>query len=156
MYTKRFTLPLPAARTINNSNERSSKWHQKTGVKHFIFSQKLDCLAQHPKKPLSQNGTSRWKKSIVNQPGFHLYFLCLLLLVLAFRTNKQPKRAMWCSNGNIYKRQNEQPKAFACVGFWDRTDSIWKARMSNEKQQRATKDHNEHHGWKTKPDNKKP
>ena len=30
------------------------------------------------------------------------------------------------------------------------------ARTSNEKQQRATEDQNEHHGWKTKPGNKKP
>ena len=28
-------------------------------LKHFITSQKLDCLAQHPKKPLNQNDTSR-------------------------------------------------------------------------------------------------
>ena len=37
------------------------------------------------------------------------------------------------------KSQNDQPKASACFGFWDRTDSSSKTRTSNEKQQKATK-----------------
>ena len=36
-----------------------SKTHQKEGAKHFMTSQKLDCLAQHPKKLLNQNYTSK-------------------------------------------------------------------------------------------------
>ena len=58
------------------------------------------------------------------KPGFHLDFFCLLLLVLVFRTNRKPQRAMRCSNGNIHKKpkratksHNEQQKAFACFGF---------------------------------------
>ena len=58
------------------------------------------------------------------KPGFHLDFICLLLLVLVFRTNKKPQRAMRCSNGNIHekpkraaKSHNEQQKTFACFGF---------------------------------------
>ena len=45
------------------------------------------------------------------KPGFHLDIFCLSLLVLVFRTNKKPQRAMRCSNGNIHKNQNEQQKA---------------------------------------------
>ena len=61
-----------------------------------------------------------------------------LSLVLVFRSNKRPKLAMRCSDGNIYKDHNEQPKVFACFGFWDRTDAVSKTRTSNEKQQKAT------------------
>ena len=45
------------------------------------------------------------------KPGFHLDIFCLSLLVLVFRTNKKPQRAIRCSNGNIHKNQNEQQKA---------------------------------------------
>ena len=82
------------------------------------------------------------RSSFWDKPGFHLDLFCLLLLVLAFRTSKKPKRAMQHLNGNIYKKlkratesQNEQPKLFACFSFWDRTESISKTRTSNEEQQ---------------------
>ena len=67
---------------------------------------------------------------------------------------------MRCSNGNIYKkpkrattRQNEQPKSFACFGFWDRFDSISKTRTSNEEQQK-TPNGKWKHAQKTKTSNK--
>ena len=44
------------------TNDLMLKMIRETGAKHFITSQKLDCLAQHPKKILNQNDTSRWEK----------------------------------------------------------------------------------------------
>ena len=65
------------------------------------------------------------------------------------------------SNGNIHKKpkratksHNEQQKAFACFGVWDRIDSISKTRKSNEEQQKATKDKWKH-ATKPKTSNKK-
>ena len=79
------------------------------------------------------------------KPDFHLDLFFVLLLVLVFGTNKKPKRAMQCSNWNIYKKpkraiksQNGQPKAFACSGFWDRTDSVSKTRTSTESSKKPT------------------
>ena len=37
---------------------------QVTLDQYFITCQKLDCLAQHEKKLLNQNDTTKWKKSI--------------------------------------------------------------------------------------------
>ena len=55
---------------------------------------------------------------------FPFGLFCLLLLVLVVHTNKKPKRAMRCSNGNIYKKpkrtiksKNKQLKVFTCLGF---------------------------------------
>ena len=45
------------------TNDLMLKMIRETGAKHFITSQKLDCLAQHPKKILNQNETSRWGKN---------------------------------------------------------------------------------------------
>ena len=45
------------------------------------------------------------------KPGFHLDFFCLLLLFVAFRTNKMPQRAMRCSNGNIHKKPKRATKS---------------------------------------------
>ena len=63
---------------------------------------------------------------------------------------------MQCSNGNIYKkpkrarkRHNEQPKAFACLGFVDRSD------LKNKKEKQKVTNDRCKHGPKTKTSNKK-
>ena len=73
------------------------------------------------------------------KPGFHLDIFCFLLLVLVFRSNKKPQRAMRCSNWTIHKKpkqatksHNEQQKEFACFAF--EIESIL-----SQKQERATK-----------------
>ena len=98
---------------------------------------------------------------IMDLPIFAIYllslvFICTFLLFVA----RFPKRALRCSNGNIYKKpkraiksKTEQPKAFACFGFWDRTDSISKTRTSNEEEQKAM-DGKWKHSPKTKTSNK--
>ena len=45
------------------------------------------------------------------KPGFHLDIFCLSLLVLVFRTNKKPQRAMQCSNGKIHKKPKRATKS---------------------------------------------
>ena len=45
------------------------------------------------------------------KPGFLSGNFCLSLLVLVFHTNKKPKRAMQCSNRNIYKKPKRATKA---------------------------------------------
>ena len=50
-------------------------------------------------------------ESVLVKPGFHLDFFCLLLLFVAFRTNKMPQRAMRCSNGNIHKKPKRATKS---------------------------------------------
>ena len=44
----------------------------------------------------------------------------------------------WKHPQKTNESQNEQPNAFACFGFWDRTDFISKTRTSNEEQQKPT------------------
>ena len=56
-----------------------SNWHQKTGASHFMTSQKLDRLAQHPKKPQNQNNTPRWKKINSKSISDKSKIKCLLL-----------------------------------------------------------------------------
>ena len=55
--------------------------------------------------------TVRISRLLFVKPGFHLDFFCLLLLFVAFRTNKMPQRAMRCSNGNIHKKPKRATKS---------------------------------------------
>ena len=98
-------------------------------------------LRSHEKQERATTGNKKQRKAVkatksnksqtAHQVWFPFGLFYLLLFVLVFRTNKKPKRAMRCSNGNICKKpkratksQNEQPKPFACFGFWARTDFI--------------------------------
>ena len=41
--------------SVRVKNDLILKMKPETGEKHFLTSQKLDCLAQHPKKPIKSN-----------------------------------------------------------------------------------------------------
>ena len=90
-------------------------------------------------------------KTVSIKPGFHLDFFCLLLLVLVFRTNKTPKRAMQCSNRNIYKKPKQATKGI-CL-FWFLRKNWFYLKNKNE-QQKAAKGKWKH-SLKTKTSNKK-
>ena len=100
-----------------------SKRATKSNKVHFSFPFSFICFISGPIKS-----------------GFHLNFFYLLVLALVFRTNKNPKRAMRYSNGNIYKKQDEQQKAKTSnqrhLSFWFLRLIISKKKT---KQERATK-----------------
>ena len=106
---------------------------------------KLEFCAFQMSQPIGYRGKT-W---------FPFGHFCLLLLVLVFHTNKILKRAKQFLNGNIYKKtkratksQNEQPNAFACFGFSNRTDSI----SENKNEQRRAAKSNERQ-METRPKN---
>ena len=70
----------------------------------------------------------------------------LLLLVLVFRTNKKSQRACDAQIETSTKNQNEQQKAFACFGFWDRIEEKGQRRAAKGKERQMethTKNQNE-------------
>ena len=51
-----------ASMSVRVKNDLILKMTPETGRKHFITSQKLDCLAQHPKKPTKSKSNIQMEK----------------------------------------------------------------------------------------------
>ena len=111
------------SREMKGSEQKRYRFGSKRKANNF-FKFSIPYFSQHT---IKRYGYSK-QLSLV-----YIWTFYLLLLFWVFRTNKKPKRAT--------KSQNEQPKAFACFGFWDRTRCLRasRTRTRNENQQKAKK-----------------